>query len=50
MGLSGSGGNGLIVGSNGSYIPSSQQNIMGPSYFEDQNSIESINDAAIVNH
>eukprot|EP00347_Sterkiella_histriomuscorum_P022202 403331316 len=48
MGLSGSGGNGMIVGSSGSYLPTS--NMMGPSYFEDQNSIESINDAVIANH
>lgn len=42
MGLSGSGGNGMLVGSSGSYLPTG--NILGPSYFEDQNSIESLNE------
>lgn len=37
MGLSGSGGEG------GSYLPQGLPHGIGPSYFEDQNSIESMN-------
>jgi len=34
-------------GSNGSYLPNG---IGGPSYFEDQNSIESLNDGVVIQH